>query len=80
VYLSFEEWDHIPKENFEWIEEWHAHETRKYLIGVIHVSHLKDKTWWKEQNISLILAPQPIIEEVELKKIQKKSLELAGVS
>src|SRR5207342_1976834 len=35
VYVSFDDWDIIPREQFEWIEEWHAEQDRKYLVGVI---------------------------------------------
>lgn len=79
VYLSFDDLKYIPKEKFEWIEEWHAQEARKYLVGVIHFNELKTSTWWKENNTSLILWPEPVIEDVELRKLKKKSLELAGV-
>jgi homoserine dehydrogenase len=79
VYLSFDEWDFIPREKFEWIEEWHAQEDRKYLIAVIHFKHLFENAWWKQNNTSLILAPDPIIEDMELRKLKKKSLELAGI-
>lgn len=79
VYLSFEEVAHVPKEKFEWIEEWHAREDRKYLVGVLHVSHLTQSNWWKEQHISLIALPDAIIENLELQKLKKKSLELAGL-
>lgn len=78
VYLSFDEWKIIPRDKFEWIEEWHAGE-RKYLTGVLHFSHLKNNNWWKENDISLILTPNPIIEDIEIRKLKKKSLELAGV-
>ncbi|MDE3214210.1 MAG: homoserine dehydrogenase [Bacteroidota bacterium] len=80
VYLSFDEWSYIPREKFEWIEEWHAQEGRKYLIAVIHFRHLAEDDWWKKHNTSLILAPDPIIEDMELRKLKKKSLELAGIS
>lgn len=80
VYLSFDEWNFIPREKFEWIEEWHAQEGRKYLIAVIHFKHLAENDWWKNHNTSLILAPDPIIEDMELRKLKKKSLELAGIS
>src|SRR5262249_35138569 len=40
IYVSFDEWKHIPRDKFEWIEEWHAGE-RKYLVGVIHFDQLK---------------------------------------
>jgi len=79
AYVSFDDWKFIPKEKFEWIEEWHAEEERKYLVGVLPFSELKNNTWWKENNTSLILSPEPIIEDVEIRKLKRKSLELAGV-
>ena len=78
VYLSFDDWKNIPREKFEWIEEWHAGE-RKYLSGVLHFNHLKSASWWKENNVSLILTPDAIIEDIEIRKLKKKSLELAGI-
>ena len=66
LYLSFDDWKFVPREEFEWIEEWHANESRKYLIGVIHFKKLKQSNWWKENNTSLILTPQPVIESIEL--------------
>ncbi|MEO8415513.1 MAG: homoserine dehydrogenase [Ginsengibacter sp.] len=80
VYVSFDEWSCIPREKFEWIEEWHAQEGRKYLIAVIHFKHLAENDWWKENNTSIILTPDAIIEDMELRKLKKKSLELAGIS
>ena len=80
VYLSFDNGVYIPKEKFEWIEEWHADLHRNYLVGVLPFSELKNSKWWKEDNISLILAPEPIIEDVEIRKLKKKSLELAGIT
>ncbi len=79
VYVSFDDWKYIPREKFEWIEEWHADADRKYLVGVIHFNEIKEKSWWKENNTSLILAPEPIIEDIEIRKLKKKSLELAGI-
>ncbi len=79
VYVSFDELSFIPKEEFEWIEEWHAQEDRKYLVGVIALSKLKSSNWWQENNTSLIAAANPVIENIELRKLKKKSLELAGL-
>ena len=79
VYLSFDDWKYVPRDRFEWIEEWHAETDRKYLVGVIHFREIKDKTWWKNNNTSLVLTPEPIIEDVEIRKLKKKSLELAGI-
>ncbi|HEX7906035.1 MAG TPA: homoserine dehydrogenase [Chitinophagaceae bacterium] len=79
VYVSFDDWAFIPREKFEWIEEWHAQEDRKYLAGVISFNQLKNNSWWKENNTSLILTPDPVIEDIEIRKLKKKSLELAGI-
>ncbi|MEO8862488.1 MAG: homoserine dehydrogenase [Ginsengibacter sp.] len=80
IYVSFDDWSFIPREKFEWIEEWHAQEGRKYLIAVIHFDHLAKDDWWKKNNTSLILTPDPIIEDMDVRKLKKKSLELAGIS
>ncbi|MEQ1675878.1 MAG: homoserine dehydrogenase [Chitinophagaceae bacterium] len=79
VYISFDDLALIPRDRFEWIEEWHAQEERKYLVGIISFDELKKNTWWKENNTSLILAANPIIEDIETRKLKKKSLELAGI-
>lgn len=78
IYVSFDQWEYIPREKFEWIEEWHAEADRKYLIGVVSFTELKQQNWWKENNTSLILAPDAIIEEIDTRKLKKRSLELAG--
>ena len=78
VYVSFDDWAFIPRDQFEWIEEWHAEE-RKYLIGVLPFSELRNNSWWKENNTSLIVTPDPVIEDIEIRKLKKKSLELAGL-
>ena len=79
AYVSFDDWMFVPRDKFEWIEEWHAEAERKYLIGVISFNHLKSDNWWKENNTSLILTADPIIEDLDVRKLKKKSLELAGV-
>ena len=79
AYVSFDDWNYIPKEKFEWIEEWHGGQDRSYLIGVIHFEKLIDDKWWKEHGISLILTPEPIIENIEIRNLKKRSLELAGI-
>lgn len=79
AYVSFDELKNVPKDQFEWIEEWHSDSDRKYLVGVIHLSNLVNNNWWRENNTSLILTPEPIIEDVEIRKLKKKSLELAGL-
>ena len=79
VYLSFDDLKYIPRERFDAIEEWHADNDRKYLVGVIHFRDIKGQTWWKENGTSLVLTPDPIIEDMEVRQLKKKSLELAGL-
>jgi homoserine dehydrogenase len=78
VYVSFDDWKYIPREDFEWIEEWHAQAERKYLIGVLHCNKLINN-WWKQNNTSLVLTPEAIIDDLEIIHLKKRSLELAGV-
>jgi homoserine dehydrogenase len=79
VYLSFDDWKYVPREKFEWIEEWHADADRKYLIGVLPVQELILHQWWKENNTSLILTVDPIIDNLDIINLKKRSLELAGI-
>ena len=81
AYVSFNDWKNIPREKFEWIDEWHAGEERKYLSGILHVKELTENSWWKENSTSLILFPDPIIEHADIVrlKMKKRSLELAGI-
>lgn len=79
VYLSFSELNSIPKEEFEWIEEWHGGQERSYLVGVIHFEKLRSSDWWKTDGVSLIVMPDDVIEDVDTRKLKKKSLQLAGL-
>jgi homoserine dehydrogenase len=79
VYVSFDDLKYIPKDRFHSIEEWHADDNRKYLVGVIHFREIKGHRWWKENGTSLLLTPDPIIEDIDVRQLKKKSLELAGL-
>jgi homoserine dehydrogenase len=79
IFVSFNDLADIPKEAFEWIEQWHAQEDRKYLSGVIALKKLKQNNWWRENGTSLIVESDGIIENTEIRKLKKKSLELAGL-
>lgn len=70
VYISADNWTLLPKHELEWVEEWHSGKDRSYLTGVIHYSKLKDTDWWKQPGISLILAPDAIVEAGELQELQ----------
>jgi len=41
---------------------------------------LQQSDWWKKNNVSLILTADPIIESLDVVKLKKRSLELAGFS
>ncbi len=79
TYISFDAIAKVPKEDFEWIEEWHSGQERSYFIGVIHFEKIVNDDWWKHQGISLILVPDAVIENIELRNLKKRSLELAGI-
>jgi homoserine dehydrogenase len=79
VYVSFDDLSLIPRERFEWIEEWHASEARKWLSGVISYKALKEDDWWKKNGVSLVVQPDPVVEEVQTRKVKRMSLELAGL-
>ncbi len=66
VYVSFASLSQVPHELFEYIEEWSSNEQRCYVTGVIHFSKLR-KDWWKKKGTSLILLPDPVVENVERK-------------
>jgi homoserine dehydrogenase len=46
---------------------------------VVHFNELAQNNWWRENKTSLILSPEAVIEDVEVRKLKKKSLELAGI-
>ncbi len=66
VFISADDWSQLPKEELEWIEEWHGGQNRCYLSGAIHYTKLRDTNWWKQPGLSLILAPEAVIEPHEL--------------
>jgi homoserine dehydrogenase len=80
TYVGFTDWNHIHKDDFESIEEWHSNEQINYLVGIIHFEKLEQSDWWKKNNVSLILTADPIIESLDIVKLKKRSLELAGFS
>ena len=79
VYISFPEMNSVDKSKFEWIEEFHNSPEGCYLIGAIHFKELLKDDWWKQDGISLIAMPDAIIEDIELRSLKKRSLNLAGI-
>ena len=79
VFISTDDISKINKGDLEWIEEWHNGFSHSWLIAVVHADKLFTSDWWKQDGVSLILCPEPIIENIDYKKISRRSLELAGV-
>jgi len=79
VFISTDDISKVNKDDFEWIEEWHNGFQYSWLLAVIHAEKLYNTGWWKQEGVSLILCPEPIIENIDYKKISRRSLELAGV-
>lgn len=80
VYVGFKDWSHIKKDDFESIEEWHSNDQANYLIGTIHFEKLSKDQWWKQNDVSLVLTADPIIESMDVARLKKRSLVLAGFS
>ena len=80
TYVSADLSEKIKKEDFEWVEEWHNEAGNNWMIGIIHADKLAKSEWWKQEGVSLILHQNPIVNDVDYKRIGKKSLQLAGVS
>lgn len=70
VFISAEDWTQLPKQELEWIDEWHSGQNRSYLSGVIHYGKLKNSDWWKQGGISLILATDAVIETKDLEALR----------
>lgn len=79
VFISVDDITKLNKQDFEWIEEWHNKFNFSWLTGVIHAGKLQQSNWWKQEGVSLICYPDAIIENVDYRKISRRSLELAGV-
>lgn len=79
IFVSADNLEKINKDDFEWIEEWHNEASNNWVIGIIHATKLQENDWWKQTGVSLILHQNPIVNNVEYKKIGKRSLQLAGV-
>ncbi len=79
LYVSFDAWSDIDLKDFEYTEELYCQKGRQYLIGVIHFTKLKTANWRSNKDVSIIVCPNGIIENIETRKLKKKSLQLAGV-
>ena len=79
VYVGADSINKIAIDQFESIDELHNQSANSWIIGTIHAARLAENDWWKQPGVSLILHQDELVLNVEYKKINKKSLELAGV-
>jgi homoserine dehydrogenase len=79
VFVSVDDVNKIQKDQFEWIEEWHNEFKHSWLVGIVHAEKLAANDWWQQKGVSLIACPDAIVQDVEYRRISKRSLELAGV-
>jgi homoserine dehydrogenase len=66
VYVSFDDFKHVPLEHFKYISELHKGSERKFAVGILSFKELKENNWWKEHHVSLIVLPDGILEESDI--------------
>lgn len=71
IYLSAEDLINVPLEEFEYIETYYVANNNSHLTGYIHYKELKNNDWWRKNGISIILAPDPIIEKDTLQILKE---------
>jgi homoserine dehydrogenase len=72
--ISFQDWDQVPRAELCWVEEWHGGPERKSMVAGLHFSSL-DSDWWKQSGVSFILTPEPFVDEAEIEKMVRTSME-----
>lgn len=65
VYLRFSDANIAEQLPLDTVEEAFDDQNGGYRIGLIHYSKLCGQHWWKEAGISLILLPDPVVEQVD---------------
>lgn len=65
VYVSFEDYDQIPVNAFNSIEEWHREAGFNYLTGTINMHQLYANEWWQKKGCSIILLPEALTADKE---------------
>ena len=49
------------------------YDKKDYTASIAHFEKLVNNKWWKQHGISLILTPEPIIENIEVRSLKKRS-------
>ncbi|HLX93868.1 MAG TPA: homoserine dehydrogenase [Puia sp.] len=67
VYVRFDDFSHVPFDQFTCISELHKGSDRKYAVGIVSFAQLRENNWWKQNQVSLVLMPDGILEESDIK-------------
>jgi homoserine dehydrogenase len=76
IYLSFEAGTIIPDSLFRNIQLRNLSNTHCYIIGTVQLSRLREHTLFKQQNVSVILMPEPEIISSEQEIPQQEAYQL----
>ncbi|MBD0332259.1 MAG: homoserine dehydrogenase, partial [Chitinophagaceae bacterium] len=79
LYVSFNSWKEVDLNNFEYLEELYCQGGRQYLIGVIHYEKLCAADWFQSNELSVIVCPDGIVDNLEIRNLKRKSLSLGGI-
>ncbi len=81
IYVSYSDKYQVNTWDFECIEVLYNTEKRQYLIGIIPFNKLRKTNWFANENVSVIVMPDGIIEKGSIIKdsLKQVSLQLAGI-
>ncbi|CAN5765448.1 hypothetical protein BH11BAC4_BH11BAC4_07750 [soil metagenome] len=73
VYIGAADIIKIVTDDLEWIEECRNDLHCSSAVAVTHAEKLFNNNWWKQNAVSLILLPEPIIENIDDQLMRKKT-------
>ncbi len=65
VYVSFQDWQMLPVDAFEEIQEYYSGKLFHYRKGIISLRKLLKSEWWKQPGVSLVLQEVGIAKEIK---------------
>ncbi len=60
VFVSFDDWERLPINFFERVDEYYSSYNRHYRRGVVSQKTLLENDWWKAEGVSLIIGEESI--------------------
>ncbi len=77
VCLSFKDPCEVPHERFHEIQEWSINQSRCHVTGIIYFPEFLKSDWWKQQDVSVILYPDSILDNYQPQKTKAVKAEFA---